>query len=426
MIVGVPSEPDGERRVAVTPEVAGELSADGHDVLVESGAGTTAGIDDAAYRDADCEIVDRAELTRADLIAAIDGSAASEIGDGTDGATVVGVFGAYEQSEADLAALADRSIDAIALELIPRISRAQSMDVLSSMASLAGYQAALLGASEADRLFPMEMTAAGTIQPAEVFVIGAGVAGLKAISTADRLGASVRAYDVRLEAREEVQSLGAEFVELDLETEGAGDDEGYAREMDEEFYAAQREALARVVPESDVVITTAAIPGQPAPELVTSEMVAAMDDGSVLVDCSADTGGNCALTEPDQRVTHEGVTVLGPTDLAGQVAATASDQFARNVAHLLELITDEGALALDLDDEIVAATLLTHEGRVRAPHRDDGESSENGADDDGGADETDGADGTDTNGGDADDAGADDGDATDEAAADTANDGGDA
>ncbi|MFB6162287.1 MAG: NAD(P) transhydrogenase subunit alpha, partial [Halococcoides sp.] len=367
MIVGVPRESE-DRRVAVTPGVAADLIDEGHDVLVESGAGAAAGFDDEAYRSAGASIVDG--IADADLVATIRGRPDDADAYGRD-TTVVGTFDAYEVSDAALESLAERGIDAVALELVPRISRAQSMDVLSSMASLVGYQAALLGASEVDRIFPMEMTAAGTIQPAEVFVIGAGVAGLKAIATADRLGASVQAYDVRLEAREEVESLGADFVELDLETEGAGDEEGYARAMDEAFYDAQREALSRVVPEADVVITTAAIPGEPAPELVTSDMVAAMDHGSVIVDCSADTGGNCELTVADERVTHEGVTVLGPTDLPSRVARTASEQFARNIANLIDLITDGGSIALDLDDEIVDATLLTHDGRVRAPHRED-------------------------------------------------------
>jgi NAD(P) transhydrogenase subunit alpha len=214
------------------------------------------------------------------------------------------------------------------------------------------------------------MTAAGTIRPAEVFVIGAGVAGLKAIATAERLGASTRGHDVRLEVKQEVESLGADFVELDLPTEGSGDDEGYAVEMGEEFYAAQREQMEAVVPEADVLITTAAIPGRPAPEIVTSEMIEGMDEGSVVVDLAAATGGNCEPTEAGETVTHDGVTVHGPTNLPSRVSHTASQQFANNVTNFLENLLEDGRPAFDFDDEIIDQTLLTHDGEVRAPHRD--------------------------------------------------------
>jgi NAD(P) transhydrogenase subunit alpha len=250
------------------------------------------------------------------------------------------------------------------------------MDALSSQASLAGYQACLIAAEQLPKMFPMEMTAAATIRPAEVFVIGAGVAGLKSIATAERLGASVRAYDIRLEVKREVESLGAEFVELDLETEESGDEEGYAREMDEEFYAAQREQMEQVVPESDVVITTAAIPGAPAPELVSTEMIEAMDHGSVVVDLSAPTGGNCEPTVAGETITHDGVAVHGPTNLPSRVSHTASQQFANNVVNFLDNVLEDGALDVDLSDEIVDSTLLTHEGTIRNPHRDDDDSDE--------------------------------------------------
>jgi len=236
------------------------------------------------------------------------------------------------------------------------------------MASIGGYKAALVAAEKLPKLFPLEMTAAGTVRPAEVFVIGAGVAGLKAIATAERLGASVRGYDIRLEVKQEVESLGADFVELDLETEESGDSEGYAREMDEEFYRQQREAMSRVVPESDVVITTAAIPGRPAPELVSSEMVAEMDDGSVIVDLAAADGGNCEPTQAGETVVHEGVTVFGPTNLPTTVSHTASQLFANNLYNFLDHLLDEGEIDLDTEDEIVDSTLLTHDGAIRRPH----------------------------------------------------------
>jgi len=375
--VGVPTERAAdERRVALIPPVAADIVDDGHEVLVAAGAGAGADWEDDAYAEAGCEVVESREAVfeRADVVLQVRGLGAvdGEVDPYAEGQVAVGLLGPYDVSDAALATLADRSVSAFALELMPRISRAQSMDALSSMASLGGYKACLVAANEVPKMFTMEMTAAATIQPAEVFVIGAGVAGLKAIATAERLGASVRGYDIRLEVKKEVESLGAEFVELDLETEGSGDDEGYAREMDEAFYEAQREELGRVVPESDVVITTAAIPGAPAPELVSEEMIADMDDGSVIVDLSAATGGNCEPTVAGETVEYEGVTVFGPTDLPSRISHTASQQFANNVANFLEEITADGDLAIDLDDEIVDSTLLTHDGAVRNPHRDDG------------------------------------------------------
>jgi NAD(P) transhydrogenase subunit alpha len=257
------------------------------------------------------------------------------------------------------------------------------MDVLSSMASVGGYKAALVAAERLPKLFPLEMTAAGTVQPAEVFVIGAGVAGLKAISTAERLGASVRGYDIRLEVKQEVESLGADFVELDLETEGSGDDEGYAVEMGEEFYEQQRKELGRVVPESDVVITTAAIPGAPAPELVSEGMIADMDDGSVVVDLAAADGGNCDPTVADETITYEGVTVFGPTNLPATVPKTASQLFANNLYNFLDHLLADGELVIDTEDEIIDSTLLTHDGTIRRPHEENDEP----ADEEAGTDE---------------------------------------
>jgi NAD(P) transhydrogenase subunit alpha len=328
---------------------------------------------------------DRGEVfDRADVICQIRGLGANDddvpMDPYSEGQIVVGTLGPYDLEAWD--ELADRRVSAFALELMPRISRAQSMDVLSSMASIGGYKAALVAAESLPKLFPLEMTAAGTVRPADVFVIGAGVAGLKAIATAERLGASVKGYDIRLEVKQEVESLGADFVELDLETEGSGDDEGYAVEMGEEFYEQQRKQLSQVVPESDVVITTAAIPGAPAPELVSSEMIEGMADGSIVVDLSAPTGGNCEPTVAGETVEHGGVTVYGPTNLPATVPGTASQLFANNLYNFLDHLLDDGELVVDTDDEIVDSTLLTHDGTIRRPHEsDDGTEEDDEADD---------------------------------------------
>jgi NAD(P) transhydrogenase subunit alpha len=379
MIVGVPTETvAAETRVALIPPVAGDLVADGFDVCVASGAGAAADWTDEAYREAGCEVVDDRETVfeRADVVVQVRALGATP-GDDVDpyreGQIVVGLLGPYDLEE-ELGLLADRGVTAFALELMPRISRAQSMDALSSMSSIGGYKSAVVAAEALPKMFPLQMTAAGTVQPAEVFVIGAGVAGLQAIATADRLGAAVRGYDIRLEVKQEVESLGADFVELDLETEGSGDEEGYAREMDEEFYRQQRTALTRVVGEADVVITTAAIPGKPAPELVTGEMLEGMDAGGVVVDLSASTGGNCELTRPGETIEHDGVTIFGPTNLPATVPHHASQLYANNVSNFLANLFEDGDL--DADDEIVEATMLTGDGEVRWTHpadRDDGD-----------------------------------------------------
>ena len=378
MIIGVPNEAaTKEQRVALTPDVAETIVGAGHEVCIATGAGADAGWDDDSYETAGCEICpDRdAVFERADTVLQVQALGAAD-GETVDPyceeQIVVGLLGPYDVTDEQLAVLADRSVSAFSLELIPRISRAQSMDALSSQASLGGYQASLMAAEQLPKMFPMEMTAAGTIRPAEVFVIGAGVAGLKAIATAERLGASTRGHDVRLAVKREVESLGADFVELELETEGSGDEEGYAVEMGEEFYAEQRRQMQRVVPESDVVITTAAIPGAPAPEIVTTEMIEAMDPGSIVIDLAAETGGNCEPTVAGETVERAGVTVHGPTDLPSRVSQTASQQYANNLWNFLEaLLDDEGTPVFDIDDEIIDSTLLTHEGEIRNPHLDD-------------------------------------------------------
>jgi NAD(P) transhydrogenase subunit alpha len=397
MKVGVPAETDPEEtRVGVVPPVAADLVDEGFEVCIESGAGERSDWRDPAYRDAGCEILEdrNAVFEESDVIARVNGLGAAEDDDShlyRDGQIVVGLLGPYDL-EGELEALAERGLTAFALELMPRISRAQSMDALSSMSSIGGYKAAIVAAERLPKMFPLQMTAAGTVQPADVFVIGAGVAGLQAIATAERLGASVRAYDIRLEVREEVQSLGADFVELDLETEGSGDEEGYAREMDEEFYRQQRKALTRVVGESDVVITTAAIPGKPAPELVTEEMVDGMDRGSVIVDLSAATGGNCELTVPDETIHHGGVEIFGPTNLPASVPHHASQLYANNIRNFLQNAFEGDGQTLDFDDEIVDSTLLTHDGTVRWTHparegEPDGETAEEAGDGEADADD---------------------------------------
>jgi NAD(P) transhydrogenase subunit alpha len=397
--IGVPTETaDDEERVALVPDAAEELIEDGHEVVVAAGAGEGATFSDDDYEAVGCEILaDReAVFEEADIVFQVQalGAVGEDVDPYAEGQVVVGLLGPYDVTDEQLEALADRDVSAFSLELIPRISRAQSMDALSSQASLGGYQATLMAAEELPKMFPMEMTAAGTIRPAKVLVIGAGVAGLKAISTAERLGSDTKGHDVRLEVKQEVESLGADFVELDLETEGSGDEEGYAVEMGEEFYAAQREQMENVVPRMDVLITTAAIPGRPAPEIITSGMIEDMDEGSVVVDIAAPTGGNCEPTEAGETIVHDGVTIHGPRNLPSKVPNTASDQYANNLQNFLANLTDEeGDLDFDFEDEIIDSTLLTHDGTIRNPHIDDSgddaeaETDDSETDDDSEADE---------------------------------------
>ena len=370
MIVGVPAESmRGERRVALVPAVVSTIGASGAEVLVESGAGDASGFPDEDYSAAGARIAASAAelLAEADIVvrlAAPEGEA--ELEGLREGQTLVGLLNPLGNAEG-IAALAGRGVSAFALELLPRISRAQPMDALTSMATIAGYRAVLLAAATLPKLFPLMMTAAGTVTPARVLVIGAGVAGLQAIATARRLGAVVHAYDVRPAVAEQVESLGARFVELDLDAGDAEDAGGYAQAMGEEFYQRQREELARVVADSDVVISTAAVPGSAAPLLVTAEAVAAMRSGAVIVDLAAETGGNCELTQPGEHVEAEGVTILGPLNLPAEAPFDASQMYARNVASFLGHVLDEGALSLDTDDEIVRGALVTHGGQVVHP-----------------------------------------------------------
>ncbi len=360
----------GEERVALIPAGVAVLKKAGCQVLLERNAGTAAGFSDAAYAEKGAQIVEsRAELGEADVLLQLRCGGAN--GDGLDfdlqhlrpGQTVIGMCDPLGHPAA-IQRLAESQIRLFALELIPRITRAQVMDVLSSMATVAGYRAVLLAAVELPKMFPLMMTAAGTLTPARVFVIGAGVAGLQAIATARRLGAIVRAYDVRPAVREQVESLGAKFVELQLEAGQSEDKGGYAKQMDEEFYTRQRQLMADVVSESDVVITTAAIPGKPSPLLITADAVKGMPPGSVIVDLAAERGGNCELSKADQRVEENHVVILGPTNLAAGVAEHASQMYSKNVSNFLLNMIKEGELIIDKADEIVGETLVTEDGQV--------------------------------------------------------------
>ena len=372
MIVGIPKETfPGERRVALVPAVVPSLTKAGLSVVLESQAGAAAGFPDAAYVDQDVRIVpDRLTVFR-DVDVVLQVRAAGAAGASGDADLPLMRSGqalvAFLEPLIDPArsrALGDRGVTAFSMELIPRITRAQSMDALSSMATVAGYRAVLLAADRLPRMFPMLMTAAGTITPAKVFVVGAGVAGLQAIATARRLGARVEAYDVRPAVKEQVESLGASFAELPLETDGAEDAGGYAKAQGDAFYERQREMMSAVVAGSDVVITTALIPGKTAPILVTTRMIEGMAPGSVVVDLAAERGGNCEPTEPGHTVDHGGVTILGPTNLPSTVAYHASQMYAKNITTLLLHLLDDGALPIDRDDDITSGTLVTYEGQV--------------------------------------------------------------
>jgi NAD(P) transhydrogenase subunit alpha len=375
MIVGAVGETrTGEQRVALVPSTVAILTKAGHHVLVEAGAGAAAGYPDARYAEHGAQVVPAREavFAEADAVAQVlCYSAANEAGRADlarlrRDQVLIGFMDPLA-SPATVQEIAATGVTAFAMELMPRITRAQSMDALSAMATVNGYKAVLLAAAALPRMFPMLTTAAGTVTPARVFIIGAGVMGLQAIATARRLGATVSAYDVRPASREEVLSVGARFIELPLDTSEAQDTRGYARAQDEAFYRRQRELLARTVVESDVVITTAAVPGKRAPVLVTAEMVAAMTPGSVIVDGAADHGGNCELTRPGETVVAHGVTIIGPVQLASSVPAHASQLYARTVAAFLLHLGRSGTLHVDAEDEIVRETMVTRGGDVVQP-----------------------------------------------------------
>jgi NAD(P) transhydrogenase subunit alpha len=349
--------------VALVPDTATKLAAAGLQVSIQSGAGAPANLPDAAYEQAKVTVIDDAGtlLKDADAVLKVQPPTVAEAALLKKGAVLISFLQPATQGEL-VRALASQGVTAFSLELVPRISRAQSMDALSSQASASGYKAVLMAATRLGKFFPMMMTAAGTVAPAKVLVMGAGVAGLQAIATARRLGAVVSAYDVRPAVKEEVQSLGATFIELPLESqEGQG---GYAREQSEEFLRKQRELIGEHIAKSDVVITTAAIPGRKAPLLVTGEMVKGMRPGSVIVDLAAESGGNVELTRPGQDVDVDGVLIMGTRNVPSTMALHSSQLFARNVANLLLHLVRDGAISLDFDDEITKGACVTHAGEI--------------------------------------------------------------
>ncbi len=363
MIVSVPKETvPGERRVALVPELVPKLTKAGVDVLVQSGAGAAAGCPDSSYTDKGAH-VETNVLAKADVLLKVQPPTAEEIGQLKEGTILIGFLQPYANSDG-IKLLAERKVTAFAMELMPRITRAQPMDALSAMSTVAGYKAVLIAANHLPRFFPLLMTAAGTLTPARVFIIGAGVAGLQAIGTAKRLGAVVEAYDTRPVVKEQVESLGAKFVELGLETRDAEAKTGYAKAQSEEFYQRQREVMAKCVAAADVVITTALVPGLRAPVLITAEMVQAMRPGSVIVDLASEQGGNCALTEPGQEVVRQGVLISGLTNLPSTVPFHASQMYARTVTNYLHHLLKDGNIHLDLADELTRGPLVTHQGEI--------------------------------------------------------------
>ena len=375
MKIGIPKEiAERETRVAMTPANVTVLTKKGVEIMVQAGAGTNAGYPDSLYQDAGATLVDSREqvITDADVICQVQS------------------FGCHSNTDADLALLkkdqivigmmdplaapaanqplAEKGITTFSMELIPRISRAQSMDVLSSMATLSGYKAVLIGASRLGRILPMLMTAAGTLTPSKVFIMGVGVAGLQACASAKRLGAVVSAYDVRPAARDQIISVGATPVELDLKTDDAEGKGGYAAEQSPEFIARQQELMGDLLAEQDIIITTAAVPGRKSPILVTTDMVKKMKPGTVIVDLAAERGGNCELTQLNEEVNANGVNILGPENVPSTIPFHASQMYGKNIENLLGLmIDDEGQLNLDFDDEIISETVISHGGEVRHP-----------------------------------------------------------
>ena len=373
MRIGAPKETaEGERRVALVPEVVQRLtrpapgSEDGqpqHEVVIERGAGAGALIPDQQYEEAGARLVAGAEEVYAcEVVVKVQAPSPEEIGHLRSGGVLIGFLAPLTNAEG-IRAIARSGVTSFAMEAIPRISRAQSMDALSSQANIAGYRAALIGAQELGRYYPMLMTAAGTIRPATVLVLGAGVAGLQAIATARRLGAVVQGYDVRAAVKEQVESLGAHFLEFDLgeDLEGAG---GYAKELTPEQQARQQEQMAEAIGKADVVITTALVPGRRAPILVTEDAVRRMKPGSVIVDLAGEQGGNCELSEPGQSIVRHDVKILAPLNVPSTMAEHASQLYARNIQSLLELMVKDGRLELDFEDEVIAGACITREGEI--------------------------------------------------------------
>lgn len=359
--VAVPKETaEGERRVAMESSVIAKLGKLGAEVLIEAGAGSAAHIPDSAFTGASI-VPSAAELyQQADIVLKVQPPSEAEINMLKEGSVLIGSLQPYKYPER-VAALKARNITAYAMELIPRISRAQAMDVLSSQAAIAGYKAAIMGADLAPRFFPMLTTAAGTIRPSKVIVIGAGVAGLQAIATARRLGAVVEGYDVRSATKEQVQSLGAKFIELGIKAEGEG---GYARELTAEEKQQQQEELAKHIATADVLITTAAVPGRPSPKIIPESTVDGMKSGAVIIDLAADGGGNCTLTQPGATIVHNGVTIHAPLNIPSQVPVHASEMYAKNLLNFLSPMLKDGEYAPDFEDEVIAGACLTRDGQI--------------------------------------------------------------
>jgi H+-translocating NAD(P) transhydrogenase subunit alpha len=374
MLIGVPREiASGERRVALVPEVVSQLTRAGHRVVVERGAGIRAGFNDEAYRSAGCDLADSAAdiYSTAQMILKVQRPGRDEAGEAEldqmkEGSVLIGLL----QPSGDPALfqqLADRRIIACSMELVPRTTRAQMMDALSSQSTVAGYKAVLLAANALQKFFPMLMTAAGTVRPARVLVIGAGVAGLQAIATARRIGAVVEAFDTRPVVKEQVQSLGAKFVELDFHGGDAQDAGGYARELSKDHIRREKELIHKRALQSDVIITTALIPGKPAPRLIDAETVAAMQPGSVIVDLAGEQGGNCELSVPGETVVRHDVTIIAPLHISSDLAFHASQMYAKNIAAFLVLLAPKGELNLNFGDDIISAVCVTADGEIRHP-----------------------------------------------------------
>ena len=362
MKIGVLKETrEGETRVALVPDAVPKLLKLGVEILVEPGAGVASGFLDDAYEAKGAQV--SAEAGSAEVVLAVQAPEPGRLSAGQVLASTMDPLG----NPAGVQALAEAGITGIALELVPRISRAQAMDVLSSMANVAGYKAVLMAAAASPKLFPLMMTAAGTVRPAKVFILGAGVAGLQAIATARRLGAVVEAYDIRSDTKEQVESLGAKFVEFDLGVGDQQDSGGYAKELTDEQKALQAKLMAEVIQAADAVITTAQVPGRRAPRLIPEDVVEGMKPGAVVVDMAADSGGNCAYSKPGEEVVVNGVTILGPSNLPASVGSTTSQLFAQNLVALLGLIVEDGALSIDLEDEILAGAVVTKDGAVVHP-----------------------------------------------------------
>jgi NAD(P) transhydrogenase subunit alpha len=372
MLIGVPRDiASGVRRVALVPEVVSQLTRAGHRVVVERGAGIRAGFTDEAYRSAGCDLADSAEeiYSTAQMILKVQRPGRADAGEAEldqmkEGSVLIGLL----QPSGDPALfqqLAERHIVACSMELVPRTTRAQMMDALSSQSTVAGYKAVLLAANALQKFFPMLMTAAGTVRPARVLVIGAGVAGLQAIATARRIGAVVEAFDTRPVVKEQVQSLGAKFVELDFHREDAQDAGGYARELSKDHIRREKELIHQRALQSDVIITTALIPGKPAPMLIAAETVAAMQPGSVIVDLAGEQGGNCELSVPGETVVRHDVTIIAPLHISSDLAFHASQMYAKNVAALVVLLAPKGELNLNFGDDIISAVCITADGDIR-------------------------------------------------------------